>query len=73
METAVDQNMATRREEINSAAEIKKILAAGGAASLVVFAWAIGYKYAGKPTFVESLGRMLSLRVMVHREPPGLE
>jgi hypothetical protein len=61
METAIKQNIAARLEEINAAADIKKILAAGGAASLVLLAGAIVYKYSRKPTFTESLQKMISV------------
>ncbi len=59
METAIRENVAARRDEIRVFAEVGTVLAAGGAASLVVLAAAIGYKYARKPTFMESVQRIL--------------
>ena len=60
MEAAIQHSITARREEINAASGVKKIFASGGAASLVLLAGAIGYKYARKPTFMESVQRMLS-------------
>jgi len=59
MKTAIKENLATRRAEINANTDINKIFAGDGAVSLVILAASFGYKYARKPTFMESVQKII--------------
>lgn len=59
MEKAVEENIAVRKQEIKYAGDINKIFASGATAGMVIFAASIAYKYARKPTFMESLLKLL--------------
>lgn len=59
MKIAIKENLSARRAEINANSEIKKIVASGGAVSLVILAASVGYKYARKPTFMESVQKII--------------
>lgn len=59
MKTAIQENHATRRAENKANADIGKIMAGGSAASIVILAASYGYKYARKPTFMESVQKIV--------------
>lgn len=55
IQEAIRANLNNRTAEIEANAGIKRILAVGGATSMVVLAASLGYRYAREKTFMESI------------------